>query len=177
MLCAEIVSSFLLCMYAVEGLCQTGRSADAAVLLEPKYMLLPPTAASLYKPTASAPSTESIKGEVSVSVAGAAMWVTDDVVVDICAGSVGDTSTAINGGDENVTKSRIVEAVVLTNRAVVLCVQGELSRAQDILQSVVASFPSFAPAVRNLVYVSMRRRDHSEAIRVLQKHCTQATQV
>jgi hypothetical protein len=65
-----------------------------------------------------------------------------------------------------------VEAVVLTNRAVVLCIQGQLLPAHDILLSVVTAFPAFAPAIRTLVYVCVRLRDHTGAVRVLQTHCT-----
>lgn len=154
-------------MYAAEAFCRVGDLTQAAQLLEPRLLLIPPAMATIYvgDKFGSIGSNEYVKSSDSQSVG---KWITDSIVLDICSSSV---CTKIGNPDYCTVK--VYEAVVLTNRAVILSIQGDLIEAQNILQRVVAAFPSFAPAVRSLVYVLLRRRDHSEAVRVLQQCCTQ----
>ena len=149
-------------MYAVEAFCRNGDIAQAVQLLEPKYMLIPASLATLHAVGGGEAASRASAGK-SPSDLLAGAWVTDSVAAEICASHLG--SSPANG--------RVVEAVVLTNRAVVLSIQGELAEAQSILQSVVSAFPTFGPAVRSLVYVLLRRKDHAGAVAVLQKCCTQ----
>lgn len=158
--------SFLVCMYAAEAFCRTGDILKAIQLLEPKYMLIPSVLASLYK-SADGGNISKIPTAYRSQGVDSGHWVTDKEVAEVCA------SCLEVGGAPAGPVVQIIEAVVLTNRAAVLSIQGDLVEAQNILESVVAVFPSFAPAIRTLVYVLVRRKGHSEAVKVLQKYCTQ----
>ena len=154
-------------MYATEGLCRTGYVAEAAKLVEPKFLVLQPSEPNS---SASGPSSSHKEGSVtseSIDALGDS-WITEEIV-GICTQSVGE---AVSFSDKNIY-ARIVEAVVLTNRSVVLCLKGELKEAQDILLSVLSAFPKFSPAVRNLVYIAMRSGNPATAVKFLQKYCTQ----
>lgn len=162
--------SFLFSMYAAEALCKTGDNAEASLLLEPSYLLIPSSWGSRCAKTDISGGKDShtnISSEVDWSSSPA--WITDDTVAAMCADGLdlncSDSTTAVTAG--------LVEAVVSTNRAVVMCVRGDLAAAQSLLRNILNTFPTYSPAIRNLVYVYVRRKDHSGAVQVLQKYCTQ----
>ena len=157
-------------MYAAEALCETGDVAEAALLLEPSYLLLPSSWCSRCgEGGVSAAKVAHTNTSSEVDGPPSPAWITDDAVAAMCAEGL-DLSCS---GSRTVLTTGLIEAIVSTNRTVMLCVKGELAAAQSLLHSVVSSFPTYSPAIRNLVYVLVRRKDHTGAVQVLQKYCTQ----
>ena len=120
-------------MYCAEALCQVGRVAEAAALLEPK-----PEASSLTLLGCAIPSAwKSLGG---------------------CADLMPESRSGLRS---------LADYCVDVNNAAVLVLQGDLARAEALLEEVYRESNGFLPAVRGLVYILLRRGRSEQILELL----------
>lgn len=156
---------FLAETYASEASCVLGKLDDALQILQ-----------SLHTQSQEAPSSSSVldtknfpryfftDNSYPTRSARGRKGPERDGLFDPQEGLNAHTDTDAVGADEDISFQKLTSSV---NFATALTLQGDFSQAQGILESLREGCPTFAPAIKLLSYLLLRRGHHKEALLVI----------
>lgn len=142
-LCGSPLSSntrTILSFYAAEAYCRIGDLRQAEKFCQPEFM-----------------TAIGAQNDIEEN------WLSRNSIDAACECTYSRSRTVKN------SKVTVFEAIKLCNRAAVLCCQGLLTDALQLISQVLESNAKFLPAIRTLVYINLRIGNRANAIAALQK--------